>query len=123
MKEPDLTTATIDQLLERFVSMCLAQDKALDDDDIAAYNRLYQHTRAISDELKRRGPEARLSLTKLYTHPNPQVRYKAATGSYGVAPEAARAILQAIKDSKLPPQYLDAGMTLAALDDGTSMLD
>jgi hypothetical protein len=123
MRKLDLIKMTIDQLLEQFVEIGLAEDAALDDDNVGKYNRLFDGIVAISKELKSRGHDARLALTKLYTHPNPQVRMQAAQFSYGVNPEAARAILQAIADSKMPPQYLDAGMSIAALDNGTSMLD
>jgi hypothetical protein len=123
MKTIDLTTLTVNQLVDRFATIGVAEDAVLDKDDIAAYNRLYREISAVGDELKARGRQARLALTKLFDHPNPQVRLHAAQFSYGVAPEAARACLQAIHDSKIPPQYLDAGMSLMALDDGTSMLD
>jgi len=123
MKQLNLANMCIDELLTRFVEIGLAQDAALEDDDLAKYNRLYNGMDAIRLELKARGKDARLTLTRLYSHPNAQVRFKAAVCSYVVAPEAARACLQAIRDSKMPPQYLDAGMTLRAIDNGTSMLD
>jgi Domain of unknown function (DUF2019) len=40
-----------------------------------------------------------------------------------LAPAAARQVIQAIADSKWPPQYLDAGMTLLNLNDGTFVPD
>lgn len=123
MNPADLANYTIEQLIDRFTEIGLAEDAALDKDDLSTYKRLYLEVSAISKELKARGREARLALTKLYDHPNLQIRLQAAEFSYGVAPEAARKCLQAIYDSKIPPQYLDAGMALEFLDDGTSMLD
>jgi hypothetical protein len=123
MKTEDLTKLTVEQLVNRFTEIGVAEDVARDNDDLAAYKRLYFKISAIGDELKARGHEARLALTKLYTHSNLQVRLHAAQFSYGAAPEAARKCLQVIRDSKIPPQYLDAGMSLRALDNGTSMLD
>jgi hypothetical protein len=54
----------------------------------------------------------------LYDHPNMQVRVKAAIKTLGVAPEAARKVLEAIRASKWQPQAMDAGMILRGLDDG-----
>lgn len=121
MNTIDLTTFSIDQLIERFVHLELAADAARDEDDLDTYNEIYDHVAAIGEELKARGPQARLALTKLYDHPNLQVRLHAAQFSYGVAKEAAR--LQGIADTKTPPQYLDAGMPLGLLDAGISKLD
>jgi hypothetical protein len=123
MKTRDLTNLTVDQLVDRFAEIGIAEDAARDADNLAAYKRLYLKISAISDELKARGREARFALTRLYNHPNLQVQLHAAQFSYGVAPEAARKRLKAIAASKIPPQYLDAGMSLSALDSGTSMLD
>ena len=47
-----------------------------------------------------------------------QVRVKAAIKTLGVAPEAARKVLEAIRASKWQPQAMDAGMILRGLDDG-----
>jgi hypothetical protein len=123
MRKIDLTILTINELVDRFTEIGLAEDAARNKDDLAAYKRMYFQMSAINKELKVRGWEARLALTTLYTHPNPEVRLHAARCSYGVAPVAARKCLEVIRDSKIPPQYLDAGMSLMALDDGTSMLD
>jgi hypothetical protein len=122
-RKVDLTILTVNQLVDRFTEIGLAEDAARDKDDLGAYKRLYFQMSAISKELKARGREARLALTTLYTHPNPEIRLHAARCSYGVAPDAARKCLEIIRDSKIPPQYLDAGMSFRALDDGTSMLD
>jgi hypothetical protein len=73
---------------------------------------------AVDEELRARGREARLALLTLYDHPNMQVRVKAAIKTLGVAPEAARKVLEAIRASKWQPQAMDAGMILRGLDDG-----
>ena len=123
MKSVDLSKLSVDRLLERFIELGLAEDAARDQDNLKLYNRLYAEVEAVDKELRSRGREARLILTRLYDHPNIQVRLQAAQFSYGVAPEAARRCLQAIADSKIPPQYLDAGMSLGLLDEGLSKLD
>lgn len=123
MKPKNLDEMTVDELIERFAEIGVAQYKALDDDDYAKFNRLYRQMDEVDRELRARGPEARLALLKLYTYPNMQVRLKAATRTLGVALGPARQVLQAIRDSKWPPQYLDAGMLLMSLDDGTFVPD
>lgn len=78
--------------------------------------------RAVNEELKVRGPRARLALVALFDHPNVQVRMQAARLSFAVAPAAARKCLQAIGDSRIPPQYLYARLALQFIDDGTAKL-
>lgn len=68
-------------------------------------------------ELRRRGLEARLALTHLFDYPM-QVRLEAAKWSLGIAPDAARKVLEEIEASKWQPQAMDAGMTLWNLDEG-----
>jgi hypothetical protein len=65
-----------------------------------------------------RGAGKRLALLRLYDHPNMQVRLTAAKRTLGVAPEAARKVIQAVYDSKWYPQAGEAGMTLWNLDRG-----
>jgi hypothetical protein len=47
-----------------------------------------------------------------------QVRVKAAKATLAIAPEAARAQLEAIRASGWQPQALEAGMSLGFLDEG-----
>ena len=119
MTNAGLEQLTIDQLVERFAEIGIAQDNALLHDQYAKFNRLYDRMQAVDDELRRRGRDARQALSRLYDHSNMQVRLKAATRSLAVAPVAARQVIQEIYDSKWYPQAGDAGMTLSALDDGT----
>lgn len=123
MKSKNLTEMTVDELVERFAEIGLAQYRALDEDDIKKYRKLYKQMDEVDHELRARGSDARLALMRLYSHPNMQVRLKAAVRTLGVAPGAARQVIQAIADSKWPPQYLDAGMILCGLDDGTFVPD
>lgn len=123
MTTNNLKNMTLEELVDRFIALGVAQDKASQEFDTEAFTPLYWSMDAVNKELRRRGLEGRRALLPLFTHENPQVRLQAARFGYGVAPEAARQCLQAIFDSKMPPQYLDAGMSLAALDNGTSMLD
>jgi len=82
------------------------------------FNRLFSEVNDVDQELRRRGLEARLALTRIYDHPNMQVRLKAAKRTLAVAPAAARKVIQANYDSKRYPQAGEAGMSLCNLDRG-----
>lgn len=109
---------SVDELVERFAEIAIAQDQAELMGEIGKFNSLYRQMDATEKELRTRGREARLALLRLYDHPNMQVRLKAAKRTLGVAPEAARKVIQAIYDSKWYPQAGEAGMTLWNLDRG-----
>ncbi len=118
MKRFDLHQLSSDQLVERFTALALEQDEALRDDEIAVVNKLFHQIEAVEEELKNRAGDQRQMLTILYRHPSAQVRLKAAEATLAVAPEAARMVLQTIKDRGEFPQALDAGMILRELDRG-----
>jgi hypothetical protein len=118
VKRVKLEEMTIDELVERFAGIGIAQDQAELMGEIGQFNSLYRQMDATEKELRRRGREARLALLRLYDHPNMQVRLNAAKRTLGVAPEAARKVIQEIYDSKWYPQAGDAGMTLSNLDRG-----
>ena len=118
MKQAKLEKMTTDQLVTRFAEIGIAQDQAELIGEIGKFNRLYRQMDATEKELRRRGREARLALLRLYDHPNMQVRLNAAKRTLGIAPDAARRVLQAISDSKWQPQAMDAGMSLWNLDRG-----
>ena len=109
---------TVDQLVDRFAEIGVAQDQALLYDDHKKFNRLYSQMNGVDQELRRRGLQARLALLRLFDHPNMQVRLKAAKRTLGVAPERARHVIEEIKKSQWFPQALEAGMTLWNLDRG-----
>ncbi len=119
MKKAELREASVEQLVQRFVQIALAQDEAILRGQTTRFNRLYDQMNKVDDELRRRGQEARLALVGLYGHPNPQVRLKAAIRTLGIAPAKARSVLEAIRASREQPQALDAGVTIAGLDDGS----
>ena len=123
MSEFNLTELTLNQLVERFAEIGVAQYDAIHKDDNAEYRRLCKHMDDIDKELRARGRDARLALLKLFDYPNMQVRLMAATMSLGVAPVEARRAIQAIADSKWPPQAMDAGMRLSNLDRGIFVPD
>lgn len=118
MKQAKLDEMTIDELAERFAEIGIAQDQAELMGEIGKFNRLFDQMHAVDIELRARGPAARLALLRLFDYPNMQVRLQAAKRTLGVAPEAARKVIQAIYDSKWYPQAGEAGMSLWNLDRG-----
>ncbi|MGH6823215.1 MAG: DUF2019 domain-containing protein [Methylocella sp.] len=109
---------TVDQLVDRFAEIGIAQYPAVMGGATREFKRLFDQMNAVDTELRARGQDARLALLRLYDHPNVQVRLKAAKRTLGVAPEAARNVIQAIYDSKRYPQAGEAGMTISNLDSG-----
>jgi hypothetical protein len=118
MKKISLQTMSISELLDLFVEAAVAQFNAELRSDIRKQNQLIKEGWAIVAELKNRAGDQRSELTRLYDHPNVQVRLNAARLSLAIAPTAARTLIQSIADSKKYPQAMDAGMCLWALDQG-----
>jgi hypothetical protein len=73
---------------------------------------------SVESELKSRPADERSAPLPLFDYKNMQVRVKAAKATLAIAPEAARAQLEAISASGWQPQALEAGMSLWSLDDG-----
>jgi len=88
------------------------------DEFVAESEQLYAALKAIDSELRLRGRQARLALTRLYDSPNLEVRLQAAHSTLGVAPDAARDQLEAIAKTSWM-EGISARTTLAALDKGT----
>jgi hypothetical protein len=129
MTNPDLTLMTLDQLVAYFAETATAEEEAIDGmtTDMsdptrpAAVKRsdeLGKELERIDRELRRRGREARLSLLKLYEHPNAQVNLRAAFYTLGVAPAIARERIKVIADSEWPPQFWQARSIISALENG-----
>jgi hypothetical protein len=109
---------SLDRLVERFALICVEQDDALLDSDVAKYNRLMDQLVAIQTVLKSRPGDQRSALLSLYVHQNWQVRLMAAHATLALAPEAGRRMLETIANSRHFPQAGDAGMSLLNLDRG-----
>jgi hypothetical protein len=118
MKRVNLQRLTVDQLVDRFASLALAQDDALLDSNISKVNRLFRKLQDVSAELKAREGDQRRALLELYDHPNAQVRLKATKATLAVAPEVARRMLETIAESSEFPQAGEAGMSIYNLDAG-----
>ncbi len=118
MRPEHLRASTVNELVDRFKEIGLAQDEALLHDEISKFNRLYDEKVAITEELKVRPGDQRRALLSLYTHANAQVRLNAAKATLAVAPLEARLALQKLANSHEYPQSGDAGMSLVNLDRG-----
>lgn len=111
--------ASVQELVERFVSTGLAQYEAAYVVDTGKYNRLYARMQDIRGELRRREGDQRRALLPLLNHPNVQVRMMAAHTVLTISPDLARKAFQSVRDSGIFPQAADASGTLRALDNGT----
>ena len=118
MRRASFSTMTTEKLVQLFAELAVEQDKALLLRAISTVNKIYDKLEAIKGELKSRPGDQRSALLPLYTHKNMQVRVKAAKATLAIAPEAARAQLEAIRASGWQPQALEAGMSLGFLDEG-----
>lgn len=118
MRAAVLSKMTTEKLVQLFAELAVEQDRALLLRAISTVNKLYDRLEAIKSELKSRPGDQRSALLPLYNHKNMQVRVKAAKATLAIAPQAARAQLEAIRASGWQPQALEAGMSLGFLDDG-----
>ena len=118
MKRAALSRMTTEKLVEVFAELAVEQDRALLLRAISTVNKIYDKLEAIKTELKSRPGDQRSALLPLYNHKNMQVRVKSAKATLAIAPEAARAQLEAIRASGWQPQALDAGMSLGFLEEG-----
>jgi hypothetical protein len=83
MRQADLKLMTLDQLIDRFAEIGIAQDHALLYDEYKEFRRLFSQINDVDSELRRRGLSASLALLRLFDHSNMQVRLKAAKRSLG----------------------------------------
>jgi len=118
VKRVTLGELSVEQLVERFVAIGLAQEQADLYDDIGEFNRLFKKMQEVVGELRNRAGDQRSALLTLYDHPNLQVRIKAVKNTLALAPEEGRRVLRAIADSQRQPQAGEAGMSLRNLDAG-----
>jgi hypothetical protein len=111
-------TASVQELVARFLSIGFAQYDAAYVVDTTKYNRLYARMQDIRNELKHRDGDQRHALLPLLDHPNLQVRMMAANTVLAISPALARKALESVRDSEIFPQCADASGMLSALDTG-----
>jgi hypothetical protein len=118
MTQNELETFSNEELVEKFAEMSVAQDRAMLYEKQATVNELYWEMKAVDDELRKRGREARLALLRLYEHPVRNVRLNVAKCTLAVAPVAARRVIEEIARSGVMPEAADARGCLRNLDNG-----
>lgn len=121
MTQESLDALNVDELVAAFAETCLVQDKELRSFRLHKRPELLYRIIGIADELRKRGHDAQLTLTRLYDHPCMQVRLKAARYTFAVAPLPARQILEKIANFGHMPQAAEARATLRHIDEGTFM--
>src|SRR5215218_10331893 len=107
MGKVNLESMTPGELVLHFATLAIEQDHAGLYDDIPRVNRLYDQLKMIETELKARGEDQRTALLTLYTHPDAQVRLRAALAALAVAANHARAVLQEIIERNEYPQLAE----------------
>jgi hypothetical protein len=114
----NLASISVDELVQRFAAIGVAQDNALLGGRLREFNQLFEKMAQVSQELKRREGDQRGALLSLFSFPNMQVRLKAAKHTLAIAPVEARCQIEEIAASQWYPQAGDAGMSLVNLDNG-----
>ena len=109
---------SVEELVALFVAIALEQEEANIDFDTRRFNKLYGQMDEVRNRLKAMPGDKRSALVPLLQHTNLEVRLRAAKSTLAVAPEAARATLEALTRITHTPQASDAGMCLSALDEG-----
>lgn len=122
MKRVELQDLTVDQLAERFRTIALDQYEAMELHDTAKLGRLFQQEVDVVAELMLRAGDQRRVLMSLYGHPNPQVRYAAASMTKDITPQEARRVCEIIIERNEYPQTVNAGILIDALDRGPADL-
>ncbi|NGO52125.1 DUF2019 domain-containing protein [Allomesorhizobium camelthorni] len=110
------------ELVDLFEQLSLAEGEATAALQSSRANRLILRRRALLSEMRHRPGDARITLFVLYAHRHPQVRLNVAESTYALNPERARSTIEEIAASPFQPWSGDAGMSLIALENGTSQL-
>ena len=118
MNRDQLTGIAEADLVERFAELARDTGAAVLNSEVAAANRALSSMWAIEDELRSRGPEARLKMAPLLDNKDRFVRYYAAQALLGLVPERARAVIEWNADFGFDAIAGDAHGLLRALDSG-----
>lgn len=110
--------ARVKDLFAKFIEIGTAQYRAVYVIDNASYNRLYKAMEHVRAELKAMPGDQRRALLPLLSHPNVEVRLKAAHSVLALYPDLARKALEDIRDSGIEPQNGDAATSIRRLDEG-----
>jgi hypothetical protein len=97
-----------DELVDLFAKNGIEQYSVLRNHEVSKFRKIFDVMAEIYAELKERGPQALLALTKLYDYPNVQVQVQAALLTVEVSPDGARPVLEAIAKTRRMPQAANA---------------
>ena len=120
MNSSDLRSATVQQLVDFFCDIALAQfETRFEDEGVPEYNRLYKELLAIEAELKSRPGDQRHALVPLHKHENSEVKLKAAIATYAVDPGGSWAVFEWLDKWDVPPPAALARGMMRAIREGT----
>lgn len=123
MKQYDLTQVPIDDLIARFAEIAKKRGEAVLDLNSRRANVFYDQMKAIDDELRARGVEARLKLAPLLRDRDRLVRFYAAEKLLGLIPGESRAVMEWNAKYGADSIAADARGFMRALDAGTYQPD
>ncbi|MBN8963286.1 MAG: DUF2019 domain-containing protein [Rhizobiales bacterium] len=118
MTSVQLNAARVKELVAKFIEIGTAQYRAVYVIDNSSYNRLYKAMEHVRAELKAMPGDQRRALLPLLSHPNVQVRLKAAHSVLALYPDQARKTLEDIRDSGIVPQNGEAASAIRRLEEG-----
>lgn len=122
MSKASIYEMNVDALVEHHADLSIKQGQALEAfSSMAKVNRFGSQIQDINAELKSRPGDQRIALIRLFSHPNPWVRFNAARVTLDIADES-RAVVQLIADSGNFPVAGHAGMCLSLFDGELSHL-
>jgi len=119
MRQYDLTKMQIDDLITRFAELAKERGAAVLDLSSRRANVFYDRMKAIDNELRVRGVEARLKLAPLLRDPDRLVRFYAAEKLLGLISGESRAVMEWNTRYTADSITADARGFLRALDAGT----
>jgi hypothetical protein len=111
--------ARVKDLVAKFVEIGIAQYDAAYVIDTRRYTRLYKAMERVRAELRSMPGDQRRALLPLLSHPNVQVRLRAAHSLLALYPDLARDALESIRRSGIEPQNGDAASAIRRLDEGS----
>ena len=118
MKNFDPKTASVDELIARFLELSIEQYEMEMSGHGTRRNRAVRARFAVEDALQERDGDARRLLVRFYEHANVQVQCNAASATLALFPEEARRRLEHIRRWTAGVTKLEAGMRLWAIDTG-----
>jgi hypothetical protein len=119
MKSRNLAHLSTEDLVGRFISTAKERGTAVLDLNSRRANVFYDRMKAIDDELRSRGREARLKLAPLLRDPDRFIRFYAAEKLLGLVPEESRSVMEWNAKYGGDSLAADARGFLWALDAGT----